>query len=153
MLVPLSETTNMNAWQESGWIVRSYNVPTLEAVMGLPGPGIDLKGWKDQERFERLELADEPIAERFRKLAAQWRAERGATSSISQMVVHPAYQQIINIGLAVVPLLLRELAREPDHWFWALRAITGGNPVKPEHRGDLMLMAQDWLRWAKEQGY
>jgi hypothetical protein len=59
--------------------------------------------------------------------------------------MHPAYQQIIGLGPAGVPLLLRELEREPDHWFWALRAITGEDPVPEEARGRLREMAAAWL--------
>lgn len=40
-------------------------------------------------------------------------------------MMHPAYQQIIGMGPAVVPLLLNDLVRTRSHWFWALRAITG----------------------------
>ncbi len=37
------------------------------------------------------------------------------------------YQRIIGIGWPVVPLILDELQREPDQWFWALEAITDEN--------------------------
>ena len=49
----------------------------------------------------------------------------------------PSYQRIIGLGSAVVPLLLRELERQPDHWFWALKAITGADPVPAASRGKL----------------
>lgn len=153
MLALWSETTNMHVWQKAGWKIQAYNVPTLGTVMDLSSSRIELTEWKLQERFEHFELTGESIAGEFRRLVTQWRAERGATSSISQMITCPAYQQIIALGPAVIPLLLHELERDPDHWFAALRTITGENPVKPEHRGDLMLMSQDWLQWAKEQGY
>jgi hypothetical protein len=52
-----------------------------------------------------------------------------------------------------VPLILKELQARPDHWFTALRAITGENPVPDEHRGDLRAMADDWLRWGVDAGY
>jgi len=61
------------------------------------------------------------------------------------MADHPAYQEIISLGEAVVPLLLREVAREPDHWFSALKAITGANPVSPSDRGHIDKMAAAWL--------
>jgi hypothetical protein len=64
--------------------------------------------------------------------------------------MHPAYQQIIGMGVDALPLILRELEREPDHWFWALEAITGENPVPPTDRGRLNEMARAWLRWASE---
>lgn len=67
--------------------------------------------------------------------------------------MHSAYQQIIGLGPAVVPLLLAELDREPDHWFWALKAITGADPLPPDGRGRVGEMTQAWLRWGREQGY
>ncbi|HSW09711.1 MAG TPA: hypothetical protein VLK32_02285 [Bacillota bacterium] len=92
------------------------------------------------------------VAYRFKSLAAVWRRECAHLSSIRDMVLHPAYQQIIGMGKDALPLLIRELDRNPDHWFWALRAITGEDPVRPEHRGDVRLMAQDWVDWARKRG-
>lgn len=46
-------------------------------------------------------------------------------------------------------MILRELEREPDHWFWALQSI----PVEPEQRGRLTQMAGIWIQWGKEHGY
>lgn len=93
------------------------------------------------------------VQEKFNRLAAEWKTKSGPGSSSEQLAMHPAYQQIIGIGPNAVPLLLRGLEETPDHWFWALRAITGNNPVKPQNRGNLRLMADDWLQWAKERGY
>jgi hypothetical protein len=95
----------------------------------------------------------EDTNEKFRELANTWKKDVRLYSSVSQMVLHPAYQRIVGMGPAAVPLLLRELAEKPDHWFWALKAITGVDPVKLEHRGKVRQMAEDWLRWGQEQGY
>lgn len=100
---------------------------------------------------EFLWWSDE-VAYRFKSLAAVWRRECAHLSSIRDMVLHPAYQQIIGMGKEALPLLIRELERNPDHWFWALRAITGEDPVPPEHRGQVRLMAQDWVDWARKRG-
>ena len=51
------------------------------------------------------------------------------------------------------PLLLRELERDPDHWFAALKAITGANPADPADRGRIDKLAAAWLKWGKEAGY
>jgi hypothetical protein len=69
------------------------------------------------------------------------------------MAMHPAYQQIIGMGEDVIPLILWELEKTPNHWFWALRAISDEDPVKPEERGNIHKMAQSWLKWGKEHGY
>lgn len=89
----------------------------------------------------------------FKSLVTQWRSETAHLSSATKASMHPAYQRIIGMGPAVIPLLLRELEQDPDHWFWALSAITGEDPIKPEHRGRVKQMAQAWLNWGKENGY
>lgn len=100
-----------------------------------------------------LPTAQIELAEQFTRLAAVWREETYPLSSSRQIIAHPAYQAIIALGSAVVPLLLRELEREPDHWFAALRTLTGANPVPVEQQGQIAAMAQTWICWGKEQGY
>ena len=78
---------------------------------------------------------------RFRTLVKRWKKDTEADSSILRMIRHPAYQEIIAMGPAVIPLLLRELEREPDHWFRALHALTGADPVPAASRGKLREMA------------
>lgn len=95
----------------------------------------------------------ESVEQKFQRLAAVWRAETGHFSSITRVSNHPAYQEIISLGQAVVPSLLRDLQKEPEHWFVALRAITGAQPVSSDDRGQIDKMAEAWLRWAKEHGY
>src|SRR5216117_3328493 len=89
----------------------------------------------------------------FHELADTWRRETGHVSSVEQLAMHPAYQRIIGLGQPAIPLILNELRTRPNHWFWALRAITGDDPVPPEHAGSLKLMAQDWLNWGTKRGY
>ena len=93
---------------------------------------------------------------RFQHLADEWRRERGAMSSITEMAMLPSYQKIIGMGDAAIPLILTELKSEgddPDQWFWALGAITGANPVSPEDQGDFVKMAQAWLKWSEDEGH
>jgi hypothetical protein len=93
------------------------------------------------------------LEEAFRDLAEKWRIETQFLSSISKAVMHPAYQRIIGMGRPAIPLLLHELQEKPHHWFWALRSITGSDPVRPEYAGDLEGMTQAWLQWGKEHNY
>ena len=97
--------------------------------------------------------ASESLHRKFERLAEVWREETGFLSSSTEIAMHPAYQQIIGMGPSVVPLLLAELRREPNHWFWALKSITGADPVPVEHRGRLEEMTQDWMRWGAANGY
>jgi hypothetical protein len=86
-------------------------------------------------------------------MAEEWKAETRTLSSITEMAIHPAYQRIIGMGPSALPYLLRRLESDPEQWFWALRAITGADPVKPEHRGRIGKMSGDWLDWARENGF
>jgi hypothetical protein len=105
-----------------------------------------------QQLLESLPVTAED-ASRFQTLVQQWKKETGHLSDISKKALHPAYQQIIGVGKAVLPLLLTELRREPDDWFWALHAITGAKPVPPEGRDNLKDMARAWLQWGLDQGF
>jgi hypothetical protein len=95
----------------------------------------------------------ETVEEKFRRLASVWRAETAYVSSSSDLVAHPAFREIVGMGAAVIPLLLRELENRTGHWHRALRQITGADPVPPADRGSLDKAAEAWLRWGKEQGY
>lgn len=110
----------------------------------------------DEVAEELLLLAKsehEGIESEFVSSSTTWKAERQALSSTTAIVMHPAYQRIIGMGKPALPLILRELSRELDHWFWALKAISGEDPVPIEHRGKMKQMAQDWLQWGHEKGY
>lgn len=99
--------------------------------------------------------AEEPktLEDAFKELAQRWRTETQFLSSISKAVMHPAYQRIIGMGRPVIPLLLHELLERPDHWFWALRSVTGHDPVPVEYAGDLKRMTEAWLQWGREHNY
>jgi len=92
----------------------------------------------------------------FSRLVAEWRKERGATSSTSDIVLCYAYQAIIGMGQKAVPIILAQLESEgdnPDQWFWALQALTRANPVVEEDEGNYRKMARAWLNWAARNGY
>ncbi len=93
------------------------------------------------------------LERKFNSLVAEWKPDTEVTSSVTEMVLHPAYQQIIALGPRAIPLLLRELDRELDHWFWALRVLTGDNPVSASIRGNMGAMREAWLAWGRSKGY
>ncbi|MGH7169480.1 MAG: hypothetical protein ACRELF_28900 [Gemmataceae bacterium] len=95
----------------------------------------------------------ETVEERFRRLEASWRADTGHLSSSSKIIGHPAFREIIRMGPAVVPFMLRDLEQQPRLWVWALPEITGDDPVQVSDRGDILKMTAAWLCWAKEHGY
>lgn len=92
------------------------------------------------------------VDESFLELKQQLKSGTEFLSSTNAIAMHPAYQRIVGLGQTVVPLLIRDVEAGAAQWFWALKAITGVDPVDPKHRGNRQLMASDWLLWAKDEG-
>ncbi len=112
-----------------------------------------VSAWESAYHHYFAPVSREPIESKFAGLAATWKNERGPSSSFSEMVLQPSYQRIIGMGPNVLPSILNELANEPDHWFWALTAITGANPIPASAAGNLAKMREAWLHWAVDHGY
>lgn len=135
--------------------VRPDGSLELDQKVTLP-PGrvkVRLEAPAHRPEGDAAAATDPALERRFRDLVREWKEATQFTSSLTRMVTHPAYQQIIGMGREALPLLFAELCREPDHWFWALRAITGADPVPAEDRGKLGAMTAAWLGWAKEHGF
>src|SRR5205807_141261 len=78
----------------------------------------------------------ESVEARFRQLESKWMAEVGHLSSYTAIVRHPAFQEIISLGEAVVPFMLQDLQERPRLWVWALPEITGADPITPGDGGN-----------------
>lgn len=99
-------------------------------------------------------LTDEgDMKRRFTRLANQWRRETVFMSSVHDMAMNQAYQHIIGMGSDVIPIILNELRHREDHWFWALYALTGVDPIPPSDRGNIHKMTLAWLRWGERNDY
>ena len=91
------------------------------------------------------------VQQKFDALVEQWNEETGYLSSMTAVLAHPAYQNIIAMGFPAVPLIMRELNQKPDYWFRALNAITNQNPVP--QGSNFEQTRQAWLEWGHRQGY
>jgi hypothetical protein len=91
--------------------------------------------------------------QRFDRLAEMWKRETGHLSQVTKRCTHPAYQQIIGMGAGAVPLILYDLKKSRDDWFWALSAITGENPINETDAGNVPKMTEAWLQWGRAKGY
>ncbi len=89
------------------------------------------------------------LFERFQELKERWLRETAFISSPRDLFLHLAYQQIIGLGSQALPLLLAELRDEPRLWFWALRSITGANPIPEGFEGGIEERAKLWLDWGE----
>ncbi|MBI4833755.1 MAG: hypothetical protein HY811_02890 [Planctomycetes bacterium] len=104
---------------------------------------------QDPDYYE-IPVSRRSLAQEFYGLSSEWQKDVKHFSSVTEMALHPAYQQIIGLGKDVLPLILNELTQQSSHWFWALKAITGIDPVPTNQRGNIRQMTQAWLLWAKE---
>ncbi len=114
-------------------IFLSYDIANI-----LPGHSIG--GWA---------FSDESALDKFNRLSEEWYNASRFMSSARDMAMLPSYQKIIGMGWTAVPFILRELDQRPTHWFWALRAITDVDPVDPENKGRVSLMASQWVEWGR----
>lgn len=120
--------------------VRGYTEqPQTDEEFAWPGP--------DMSRQEAPSSPPPAVGRVFHDLVRQWRADTSLMSSARDKALHPAYQRIIGMGPAVLPLLLRELQRKPDHWLWALQAITGEDPSRGSDSFEDAVKA--WIQWGK----
>jgi hypothetical protein len=121
-----------------------------------------------RDRFDRtdaLPVATRPVAiadvrppkDVFNGLVSAWREETENLSSFTKIVQNSSYQEIIRLGKgnpsSMVEMILQELRNNGGYWATALQAITGENPVRPEHIGDQGYVREDWLEWGKQHGY
>ena len=97
------------------------------------------------------DASKESSEKRFHDLAAQWKAETRFCSSSTEMASHAACRAIIAMG--AIPLILRDLEQELNHWFPALTEMTHEDPVPPGDRGVVEKMRQAWLQWGREKHY
>lgn len=119
----------------------SYESPPISPVEPAPSAKEDdflrqlslilLDQRKRRSPFDLPLVAQESAEERFTRLSEQWRKDSRFMSSVHQMVLLPSYQCIIGMGWPAVPFILNDLKNNPQHWFWALRAITDIDPVAP----------------------
>jgi hypothetical protein len=138
----------------STWFVlspRSFgllerNAPNLASWMDAPLTLMEGESSND-------EAEEEAAQAEFDRLSRIWLDETMITSSLTRMIKHPAYQEIIQMGPRVIPPILRDLEREPKMWGPALHAITKATPVLSEDVGKVRRVAAAWLKWAKDNGY
>jgi hypothetical protein len=126
---------------------------TIDECCGQP-EGSFAKHVKEQEEKERQEMMEwtervekHSFKRRFRKLVDQWEGETGMLSLMQQRYSHPAYQEILKMGSGVIPLIIEELKTNPDHWFDALRTLTGENPAKDLKTFDEA--CESWIKWGQ----
>lgn len=95
---------------------------------------------------------DPEIERRFLELLERWRNETRGDGVGARTLKHPSYLEILEMGPAVVPLILRDLAAGGGFWIGALMMLTGEDPVPAAERGRSAKMREAWLAWGRARG-
>src|SRR3972149_1206950 len=83
----------------------------------------------------------------FNFLKQEWKKETYHLSSISEICSNKNYQEIIQLGWYVVPIIIDDLREDPDFWFPALKRITGTDPTHKEDAEKVKELANYWIVW------
>jgi hypothetical protein len=141
---PPPDLPNVDAAQQY-YIYRSE----LQASVTMTSGGIGMLA-APTDRSAPLRMSDADVRRLFQELAAEWRARTGLDSNIQRKVLDRAYQRIIGLGPQVVPYILDDLVRSPDHWFWALTALVGRDMAAGQV--SVRAAAEAWLSWGRDVG-
>ena len=127
------------------------------------GGGLDMLAAADLEPMGRRGMAtarasatrvgaeiDSDLEGRFNELVEQWVRERGGASI--RVHDHPAYAEILAMGEAAIPLILRHLRDQGWHWYRHLRELSGEDPV-PAEEFDRGRIRDLWLEWGEDNGW
>ena len=87
----------------------------------------------------------------FNLLAKSWRKESMLLSSTHEIINCPSCQKIIQMGPVAILFIIEELRKGNryglGHWSHSLEVLTGENPVRPEHKGNIQAIADAWIAW------
>ena len=133
------------------------NPPFVELCDAAPQATIDEwiveqdKKWFSDDQTPSVPVGD-GLEDRFRRYADKWDRDTSFMSATPMRVMHESYQSIMSMGPEIVPILLRDLQKSRRHWFWALRHLTGENPVPESAKGQTDKMIAAWIDWGKSKG-
>lgn len=96
-------------------------------------------------------LIKEQVAQ-FNKLTREWKRETVIHGNLSKIVMHPSYQRIMAMGPDIIPLILKDLSKEPAHWFWALHNLVPQGQDPAEGTTTIQKARSAWLEWGKKRG-
>lgn len=85
----------------------------------------------------------------FEILADKWSEDIAFTSNTTEIIKHPIYRAVTELGRDVIKPILKRMDSTHEHWFYALSEITNENPVKQEHHGFIDLIINDWIEWGE----
>lgn len=115
----------------------------------MPQRDISMCAVFDYETIDDPATEELTVEERFLRLADEWEQEVSSISSLTAMVAHPKYREIVDLKWSVVPFLIGDLRRNRRFWLPALEEITGIQPFDSSDSGNTKRMVDAWVRWGK----
>lgn len=105
----------------------------------------------DSTRHHERDQVSSKLAREFIALRDLWEEEIKYQSSATNIIEHPAYQEVIKRGELMLPFIIKEIRNEKPLWFHALREITG---LMPDVDGDHSIrnLKKAWLDWYAQAG-
>jgi hypothetical protein len=117
----------------------------------MPQPNVSLCAVLDYEQSNEAVAEELTTEERFLLLADEWEQDVSNISSLTAMVEHPKYREIVNMKWSVVPFLVKDLERNKRFWLPALEEITGIQPFDASDSGNTKRMIDAWVRWGRHK--
>ena len=93
------------------------------------------------------EFIDPELQLEFTSLKDKWINETLIVSDPTELYSNENYQKIISLGDDIIPLLIKDMYNFKGDWSYALKKITGDNPVKKESKGKIDEIKKDWIDW------
>ena len=91
------------------------------------------------------------LEQRSLELAERWREETQFYSMSRQLMEHPAYREILQMGEIAVPWILRDMAMTGARWTLLLSEITGEDPAVHAAPGRVREVQAAWIEWGRER--
>ncbi len=115
----------------------------------------DFLGIENKEGYGNIwgisRYVGDELGARFTALAKKWRQDTLFDSSLSDIYFDPSYKEIMRMGVAGVPFVLRALRDNPERWLHALRFMAPENPAAGI--SDFEQAREAWLTWGYKSGH
>jgi hypothetical protein len=103
------------------------------------------------EHEENKDAFDAKLKTEFNLLVQKWRDETLFVSSLGKQFTHPAYVRIIAMGKEGLPLVLNEMQKSNDNWFYALKFMAGEDAAAGIDNFEDAKSA--WLLWGYKHNF
>jgi len=110
--------------------------------------------YRNRKYIIQENLVNASVEDQFISLTKRWKKETMMSSLAAEKIKNLNYQTIIGLGVTfkekIIHLILKDLEGNIEYWHYALKSITGFNPVPKGMVNNLVIVRNYWLNWGKE---